>query len=131
MKTTTKGKTDRAFYADQVSDAWRQVIGTIRTLGYTLISSRIDLPPDDWRTFITEDCPFDLARACRLIKVAQSQQGPGLTGTFNFCEVIRLEEQVFRFGVERDLIGPSATSEEVKELKKKYKLRALALSEQK
>lgn len=53
-----KGREDRQFYADQIPGAWEQMIAATRTFGYSVVSSRIDLTPNDWRELVTEDCPL-------------------------------------------------------------------------
>ena len=115
---------NRHFYATQVPQAWRQMVATTRTFGYTLVSSRMDLPPQDWRELIANDCPFDLAVACKTLKFAQTQQIPGVVespGPFCFYEMIHLEEPVFRYGLDHGLVSATCSPTELAALKKQFK----------
>lgn len=128
MRTKTVMKKvieDRQFYAQQVPDAWERMISATRTFGFTIVSSRIDLPPNEWRSLVTDECPFDLAVACRVVKFAQGQQIPGVvesSGPYCFYELIHLEEPVFRYGLDYGLLTPTCSPEEISALKKRFKV---------
>jgi hypothetical protein len=113
----------RRSYSERIHHAWKQTISTTRNLGKTIVSSRIDMPPEMWKEFVLEDTPFDLTVACRVIKVTQNLQIPGvaIAETNSFYDVLRLEEPIFRFGVDNGLITSSATPSELAALKKKFK----------
>ena len=103
------------------------MVAATSTFGCTLVSSRIDLPPDDWRELVIEDCPFDLAVACRIVKGVQTQQMPGVVespGPYCFYEIIHLEEPVFRFGVDHGLVSATCSPTELAALKKQFKAAA-------
>ena len=119
-----KGKEDRRFYAEQIPDAWERMIAATRTFGYTVVSSRFDLPSVEWRQLITDDCPFDLAVACRIVKGVQGQQIPGVvesTGPYCFYELIHLEEPIFRYGLDHRLVTATCSPAELAALKKQFK----------
>jgi hypothetical protein len=119
-----KGREDRQFYADQIPGAWEQMIAATRTFGWTVVSSRIDLAPDDWRELVTEDCPFDLAVACRIVKGVQGQQIPNASsanGPFCFYELIHLEEPIFRYGLDHRLVSATCSPAELAMLRKRFK----------
>jgi hypothetical protein len=120
-------KHDRYFYAVQIPDSWEQMVAATRTFGYTLVSSRIDLPPQDWRELVTDDLPFDLAVACRTLKFAQTQQIPGVIespGQICFYEIIHLEEPAFRYGLDHGLVSATCSPTELAVLKKQFKAAA-------
>ncbi len=118
---------NRHFYATQVPSAYQEMIGATRTFGYMLVSSRIDLPAQDWRELVTEDCPFDLAIACRTLKFAQTQQVSGAIespGPYCFYEMIHLEEPIFRYGLDHGLVSATCSPTELAALKKQFKAAA-------
>jgi len=87
----------------------------------------MDLPSYDWRELVTDDCPFDLAVACRLVKGIQGQQIPGVldsSGPYCFYELIHLEEPAFRFGLDHGLITATCSPAELAVLKKQFKAAA-------
>jgi hypothetical protein len=115
---------DRHFYAAQIPDAWEQMVAATRLFGYTLVSSRIDLPPPEWRELVTNDCPFDLAEACKTLRFAQTQQIPGVDqsrGPYCFYEIINLTEPMFRFGLNHGLVTATCSPEQLDTLKKRFK----------
>jgi hypothetical protein len=116
---------DRRFYIGRIPNDWRQVVAAACTFGFNLVSSRIDLPSNEWRELVTDDCPFDLAVACRTLRVAQSQQVPGVAesvGPFCFYELIHLEEPVFRYGLDHGLVRATCSPAELAALKKQFKV---------
>ena len=119
----TKPEVNPVAYSEQLREAWIQMISANRTLGFTVVASRIDLPPDRWQKLILEDIPFDLKLACRVLKLIQDQQVgcAGLTGTYNLSEIIQLTETTFRWGVDRGLVSARCSPEELASLKKKFK----------
>jgi hypothetical protein len=132
MQTATMMKQlqNRTFYSQRIPDTWEQGITTARTFGFTLLGSRIALPADEWRQFVLNDCPFDLTVACRFLKIVQGQQIPGaeVCGPYSFYDVIRLEEPLFRFGVDHALVTTACTPEELSALKKQFKASHAATS---
>jgi hypothetical protein len=129
MRTSAAQQPKGQSHSEVLATAWQQVVAAARTLGFALASSRIDLPPSEWRQVITEECPFDLAVACRMVKIGQAQQIPGLDlPPCCFDELIHLEEPVFRYGLDNGRISAGCSPEELTALKKEFKAAATVKS---
>ena len=115
------------FYCQRVDLCWSKAIAGIAAMGYLLCEARMNLTPSEWRRLIEEHCPFDYTVACRLMQIAQSQRVTDektaklLPASWDkLYQLMKLEEVIFRDGIERGVIHPKMTGKDITDLKETW-----------
>jgi len=95
-----------------------------------ILEARLSLSPEEYRTFIKEDCPFDYSAACKFVKMAADHR---LTNPVNDdllpdtwtlrYEIMMMSEQTFRVGVKTGVIHRDCKLADLKELRAKFESR--------
>ena len=121
------------FYCREVDLCWSKAIAGIVAMGYLLCEARMNLSPDEWRTLIHDHCPFDFSVACRLMQIAQSERvtdekiAKRLPPSWDkLYQLMKLEQDVFQFGLENGIIHPKMAGKDITGLKELWKKRQTA-----
>jgi hypothetical protein len=123
-KASPTVKKNRGYYQAQITLRWNQAHKAIMAVCHLIVDARINLPREEWKAFVEEDCPFDYSVLQKFMNMASH---PGLNDPANekhlpnswtaLYEIMQMKEATFRIGIQKGIIHPGCTLADLKKLR--------------
>ncbi len=115
---------DRAYFSRAIQTASITMYRSAKAVSDVLFDARMALPPEEFKAFIEEDCPFDYSLVCKFIKMAADHR---LNNPANEAmlpeawtaryEIMQMKEATFRMGVKSGIIKADCKLADLKKLR--------------